>query len=75
LPRLTHLNLNGNRIGVNGAKALLEAWYHAAPLASARTVDLSANRDLESVVPSEIVTSANAEVILAACRSHQATKP
>jgi hypothetical protein len=70
-PRLTHLDLNGNRIGNHGARALLDAWSDAPRLPSLRTLDLRANRDIESVLPPESVPSADAQAILAAYRNDQ----
>ena len=73
-PRLSHPNLNGNRIGTDGAGALLEAWHDCPRVASLRTLDLRANRDVESALPPEIVTSTDAQAILAAYRSYQDPK-
>ncbi|HEX7844004.1 MAG TPA: COR domain-containing protein [Kofleriaceae bacterium] len=74
LTGLTSLDLWGNHIGAEGARALLDTWCDAPSSATLRTFNLRANRDMESLLPPEILESQDAQSILAAYRGYRDAK-
>lgn len=74
LTELTYLALWENQIGPEGVRALLEAWCNASNSVRLEVLDLRGNRDMESLLPSEILESRDAQAIIAAYRGYRAAK-
>jgi nucleoside phosphorylase/signal recognition particle receptor subunit beta len=74
LTQLTSLDLSFNQIGNGGARALLETWCDAPNSAILRMLNLSANGDMKSLLPLEVLESGDAQSILAAYRAHREAK-
>jgi internalin A len=71
LASLSSLDLRDNQIGADGASALLDAWCDHPRSATLQRLDLRNNGDMTSMLPPELLDSADAQPILAAYRRYR----
>lgn len=74
LDNLTNLSLNNNQIGSVGLRTLLDTWAQAPEVYKLRYLDLQNNRDLDELLPLEVLSTTDAQAILAAYRRHRSAK-
>ncbi|MGI9492344.1 MAG: hypothetical protein ACR2QF_08105, partial [Geminicoccaceae bacterium] len=54
---LTTLDLSGNQIGADGARAILDAWSRRVETERLRRLDLRNNGDLSALLPEEVLAN------------------